>query len=202
MGWKAVGALTAILWTVPSASLAQTVVVRTFDNYGVAGDALAVARPMVDAAFAAAGIHLSWLDCWSRDREAAQAPSECRQPLKANEVVLRLQAAGALPASRHLSMGFALVNVADGVPFLATVFPDRVRSVSRDARLDFGVLLGRAIAHEIGHLLLGTNHHTDGGLMRAGWSHVEFRQNADADWAFGTSEIAAIKASAATRSGQ
>lgn len=200
MGWKAVGALTAILWTVPTASMAQTVIVRTYNNYGVAGTDLAAARLLVDAAFAAAGIDLSWLECWHRDREGTEAPWECRQPLASNEVVLRLQAAGALPASRPVSMGFALVNVAEGVPFLATVLPDRVRSVSRDAHVEFGLLLGRAIAHEIGHLLLGTNHHAPGGLMRAGWSHVEFRQNAESDWAFGTGEIPQIKAAAARRS--
>ena len=29
------------------------------------------------------------------------------------------------------------------------------------------VLLGRAVAHELGHLLLKTNDHSEGGLMRA-----------------------------------
>ena len=202
MDWKAVGALAAILCMAPAASMAQTVTIRTYNNYGVSGDDLAAARPFVDAVFARAGIELSWIDCWNRDHEVPEAAPRCRQPLKANEVILRLQAATPLPGKRYVSMGFALVNIAEGVPFLATVFADLVRAVSRDAHLDFPLLLGRAIAHEIGHLLLDTNRHADNGLMRAGWSHVELRQNTERDWAFGAHEIAAIKAAAETRNGQ
>ena len=68
---------------------------------------------------------------WPRPRRAAS------EPLKANEVILRLQAANPLPGTRYVSMGFALVNIAEGVPFLATVFADLVRTMSRDAHLDF-----------------------------------------------------------------
>ena len=135
-----------------------------------------------------AGVELSWVDCWYRDTQLAETVERCRQPLKANEVILRLQAANPLPGRRYVSMGFALVNISEGMPFLATVFADLVRSVSRDAHLDYRLLLGRAIAHEIGHLLLDTNRHADTGLMRAGWSNAELRQNADVDWTFGASE--------------
>jgi len=31
------------------------------------------------------------------------------------------------------------------------------------------VILGDAMAHELGHLLLGTNSHSESGLMRARW---------------------------------
>ncbi|RPI53660.1 MAG: hypothetical protein EHM55_13165 [Acidobacteria bacterium] len=201
MGWKGVGVLAAILWTVPAASTAQSVTIRTYNNYGVATDDLAAARPYVDAVFAHAGIEVSWIDCWYGDKEVAGASARCRQPLQAHEVILRLQAAHPQPGKRYVSMGFALVNIAEGVPFLATVFPDLVRSVSRDAHLDFGLLLGRAMAHEIGHLLLDTNRHADRGLMRAGWSHVELRQNVETDWAFGADEIAVIRAAAVRRNG-
>src|SRR4029453_1036018 len=38
--------------------------------------------------------------------------------------------------------------------------------------------LGRALAHEIGHYLLGTSRHTARGLMRAHFSPVELREPA------------------------
>ena len=81
-------------------------------------------------------------------------------------------------------MGFSLVNLEKGVPFLATVFVDLVASISRSAAVDFRRLLGWAIAHEIGHLLLNTSRHADQGLMRADWSRGELRQNKATDWAF------------------
>jgi hypothetical protein len=200
MAWKAVGALAAIIWAAPALGMAQTVTIRTYNNFGVSAEDLAGARPHVEAVFKGAGVEVSWVDCWYRDKELTEAAERCRQPLKANEVILRLQAANPLPGRRYVSMGFALVNIAEGVPFLATVFADLVRSVSRDAHLDYRLLLGRAIAHEIGHLLLDTNRHADSGLMRAGWSNAELRTNADADWTFAASEVSVIRNAAVMRS--
>jgi hypothetical protein len=199
MGWNTVGAVVVVLGMAPAAALGQTVTVRTYNHYGVAPDDLAAARPHVESIFAAAGIQVNWIDCWYRDAEVAGSAGRCRQAVKANEVVLRLQAANVVPGKRYVSMGFALVNVADGMPFLATVFADLVHSVSRDAHVDFRLLLGRAIAHEIGHLLLDNNRHPDRGLMRAGWSTVELRQNAEQDWTFGASEVAVLHTAAAVR---
>jgi len=50
--------------------------------------------------------------------------------------------------------------------------------------VDEATLLGRAVAHEIGHLLLGTSQHADAGLMRAHWSDRELQQGSEADWTF------------------
>ena len=202
MGWKAVGALAAIICAAPATGMAQTVTIRTYNNFGVSAEDLAAARPHVEAVFTNAGVVVSWVDCWYRDKEVAEAAEHCRQPLKADEVILRLQAANLLPGRRYVSMGFALVNIAEGVPFLATVFADLVRSVSRDAHLDYRLLLGRAIAHEIGHLLLDTNRHADAGLMRAGWSATELRANSATDWTFAANEANIIRAAAMMRSGR
>jgi len=199
MDLRAVGTLAAVIWAAPMMATAQTVTIRTYNNYGIAPEDLAAARPHVEAAFRQAGISVSWLDCWHRDKEVAEASARCRQPLDAHEVILRLQAASPLPGRRHVSMGFALVNIGEGEPFLATVFADLVRSVARDAHLDFPILLGRAIAHEIGHLLLDTNRHGDSGLMRAGWSHAELRRNAERDWALRADEAVTIRAAATLR---
>ncbi len=200
MGWKATGVLVAMTWAAPAVVTAQTVTVRTYNNFGVSADDLAAARPHVEMVFNEAGIAVTWVDCWYRDKEVSESATLCRQPLKANEVILRLQAANPLPGKRYVSMGFALVNLPEGVPFLATVYADLVRTVARDAHLDFSRLLGRAIAHELGHLLLDTNRHADNGLMRAGWSNAELRENAKADWAFRADEIAVIRENTYRRS--
>jgi hypothetical protein len=199
MAWKAVGALVMVL-AIPSVGAGQTVTVRTYNNFGVTPEDLAAARPHVESVFKDAGVTVAWVDCWFRDKEVAESAERCAQPLKANEIILRLQAASPLPGKRYVSMGFALVNIAEGTPFLATVYADLVRSVSRDAHLDYRLLLGRAIAHEIGHLLLDNNQHAQSGLMRAGWSNAELRQNAGSDWTFAADEIAVIRTAASTRS--
>jgi predicted NBD/HSP70 family sugar kinase len=89
-----------------------------------------------------------------------------------------------------------------GTPVFSTVHPDRVTAVAGAARVDRRVLLGRAMAHEIGHLLLNTPGHGKRGLMRARWSTRELRQDVEADWKFMESESAAMRATLATNIGK
>ena len=99
MEWKAVGALAAMFLTAPAIRRHRRHR-RTYNNFGVSADDLAAARPHVEAVFKEAGIDVSWVDCWYRDKEVSETATLCRQPLKANEVILRLQAANPLPGKR------------------------------------------------------------------------------------------------------
>ena len=65
--------------------------------------------------------------------------------------------------------------------------------------LDRRTLLGRAIAHELGHLLLATTTHGPVGLMRAYWSREEVRRGQPRDWNFVPSELAALRRRADAR---
>jgi hypothetical protein len=49
------------------------------------------------------------------------------------------------------------------------------RAKSDDAELDVPLLLGCAIAHELGHLLLGPNGHSAGGIMQGEWEPKQLR---------------------------
>lgn len=208
MGWT-FGAIAVVLLGIPGTAIAQdhavgrdfsraTLVVRTYNNYGVSNEDLRAARTHADEIFKDAGIEISWKDCWYRDKEATDA-SQCRQPLGTEDVILRLQTTHPAPGTRFVSMGFSLVNVAEGVPFLATVFTDFVSSVARKSNVSFSLLLGRAIAHELGHLLLNQNDHPRTGLMRADWTRATLLKNEAADWAFREDEVASIRAAAAHR---
>src|SRR5439155_23282002 len=97
-------------------------------------------------------------------------------------------------------LGFSLVNAADGsAPYLATVYADLTADVARRAGVDSRELLGRAMAHEIGHLLLGTNEHAATGLMRAAWSRAELRRDHTPDWQFLPGEVEQMRAAIAKR---
>jgi hypothetical protein len=67
---------------------------------------------------------------------------------------------------------------------MATIFHEQVRSVARRSGVDNAELLGRALAHEIGHLLLRARAHSPSGLMRGVWSLEELTQNRREDWLF------------------
>jgi hypothetical protein len=45
-------------------------------------------------------------------------------------------------------------------------------------------MIGRVMAHEIGHLVLGTNTHSASGLMREIWTFAELTRNRAQDWMF------------------
>ena len=90
-----------------------------------------------------------------------------------------------IPARRDPRvLGHALIDSRTRTGVLATVFIDRTRRVAGDLGLDHRVLLGRAIAHELGHLLLATPTHGSAGLMREVWSRDELLGTHRDDWIF------------------
>ena len=76
---------------------------------------------------------------------------------------------------------------------LATAYVDDVLNVTEQARTDFGLLLGRVAAHELGHLLMHTAEHARHGLMRAHSTLDEIRRNNAAEWEFTVADIAAMR---------
>lgn len=184
MGWQAVG-------------LAATIFIRTFNNVGAPAADLAAAREHTEAVLQRAGLNIIWADCWVNDRRPADAPARCEEPI-GGDIVLRLQKTNGPDGSRFVSMGFALVGT-EGAPFLATVYVDRAQSVAKGAGIDSRRVLGLAMAHEIGHVLLNSNSHASIGLMRADWSRRELRRQDPASWTFGDADAARIRSAALER---
>ena len=79
-------------------------------------------------------------------------------------------------------LGEAFVDTGAGAGVLATIYADRVKLMAELSGTDAASLLGRAIAHELGHLLLATNAHSPSGLMRARWTPSDILGNQIADW--------------------
>lgn len=61
-----------------------------------------------------------------------------------------------------------------GVGYFAYVFYDRVQELAVRQRLG-NRLLADVMAHEIGHLLLGSNSHSLSGIMSAHWNYDQLR---------------------------
>jgi hypothetical protein len=213
MEWKNVATLAVLVLGVAGPAVSQTVpdagsedagrqrseiVVRTFNNFGVSGNDLRAARIHAADILKNAGIDVTWMDCWYLDSAPSDAPQGCHDGLGGNEIVLRLQKARERSGRQYVSLGFSLVGN-EGVPFLATVYPDLVQSIARSAGVDSREVLGRAIAHEIGHILLNTNGHPTTGLMRAAWSRGELRRNVAGDWQFLVEETHVMRDAIARR---
>ena len=150
------------------AALALSLVVRIYDAYGVPADELAAARAVVENILKDAGVAVTWPQC------------PCDTRVGATELVVRIAAAP--QATGATSLGFSYVDVDRKAGTLATVFADRVRTLASRAGVDESELLGRAIAHEVGHLLLGTHDHDRDGLMRGEWTTIELARHRPWDW--------------------
>ena len=155
---------------------AISLAVRIYDASEVPGPHLATARATVEGIMKkGAGVGVTWTPC------------PCASPVRPDELVVRI-AAAAPPASSPGSLGFSFVDLGRRAGTLATVFADRVKAMAALTGVDQGELLGRVIAHEIAHLLIGTNDHGSRGLMRGAWRASELARQRPSDWLLSASE--------------
>jgi hypothetical protein len=110
--------------------------------------------------------------------------------LNTSEVIVRIVRAPRVITDVEV-LGYSHVDPYRRQGTLATVFADRVRALAARLRIDEGTLLGRAITHEVGHLLLGTLEHSETGLMRGAWQSAGRRQS---DWFFSSAEATRMRA--------
>jgi hypothetical protein len=171
-----------------------TLVVRTYNAAGVASADLRAARAAARAILSDAGIDLRWQDCQSVD--PSEPFSLCHQRVRADETVVRIVASGSQAGSAD-SLGYSLVDV-ERTGCLVTIFGDRIEMMAARAKVEAGTLLGRAIAHEIGHLLLGAAHSST-GLMRAHWYDDELRRNLKSDWLLSDREAMGMRLALSSR---
>jgi len=157
--------------------------VQTYDATGVSPRTLDEARSTASVVLAAAGIEPIWRPC--------HAAGCIQRPKPPHEVMIRI--VNSTPLSERGSLGFAAVDLAHHGGILATVYLDRVDALAAEAGANRGELLGRVVAHEIGHLILGTTHHSSIGLMRATWTTDELRRRWPFDWKFSAEEAKEIQ---------
>ena len=69
------------------------------------------------------------------------------------------------------SAGFAVPPEDGGFGAFAGVFHDRVRELATS--INEAEVLGHVVAHELGHLLLGTGQHSAGGIMKGEWRYKQ-----------------------------
>jgi hypothetical protein len=127
-----------------------------------------------------AGIETAWLDCPLDPAEFEERPA-CQQPLGPTDIVLRF-----IPSSMmkglpfdHSKVGFAFLTKEGPRGSLAGVFYSRILTLARGDDYALALGLGRATAHEIGHLLLRSEGHSPRGIMRANWGRRDFRDGTE-----------------------
>lgn len=175
----------------PAGATWTDVTVRVYDSGALSDANWREALAKAAAAFSTMLVAVHWSPCGH-----AQAPSgaSCATPLRPGDFAIRI-VRGDIPIgnSGRLRLGDVMLDTSTHSAVLATIYVERVRWLAKSARADVGTLLGRTIAHELGHLLLATTTHGPVGLMRAYWSQEEVRRGQPRDWTFAPTELAAIR---------
>jgi hypothetical protein len=142
-----------------------------------------IALDVARKALSTASVDVVWTLC---------GPGACLTPAPEVLKVRVVRSPNGGKRDSHL-LGLSLINPEARSGVLATVFIDRTRRLAGELRIDHRVLLGRTIAHELGHLLLATATHGNSGLMRESWSYDELSGTRRDDWIFDPLDGAAIR---------
>jgi hypothetical protein len=97
------------------------------------------------------------------------------------------------------ALGFSLPEARFGSH--AMIFFNRVERVSSSGDIDVATLLGHAMAHEVGHVLLGSNEHSPNGIMKARWGRSDYQNAAKGCIKFTPSQCKVIREHTSIRLG-
>jgi hypothetical protein len=163
-----------------AAVILESLVVRVYDNAGVLAGDRQRAIKRANEILARAEVAIDWRDC---PAGAAWMHAGCADMPRPGELSVRLVRTPKNDANPR-ALGSALIDKVTGRGTLATVFVDRIRGVAQQGKTDPWAIVGRVMAHEIGHLLLGTNSHSETGLMREMWALKDLLRGHPDDWLF------------------
>ena len=161
--------LTLVLWLASGSGSAQTLVVFLYDYADLPAEQTERITETVDLVFEHSGIQMIWQNCRGKLRAVGNG---CGTELQLTEIAVRILLRGPRSSddSRTLHLGSSIV-AAEGGNY-ATVFVSAVRAQAADFGVPFDLLLAYAVAHEVGHCLLGPGH-SYAGLMRSGWNRKD-----------------------------
>ena len=154
----AAGLVTLVLGSVNGTAEAQnlTLTVRVRNDARALDQDVAAAQKDVTQIYTRAGIDVVWVAGGARITIALISREQADLMHQVKDV-----------------MGYAPASGAEGGR-LAYVLDHRVVQVSAGYKSPKTVVLGAALAHEIGHLLLPSKPHSANGLMRKKWDHSDF----------------------------
>jgi hypothetical protein len=165
--WTAllIAAISAMCMADPKETRSLTVIVRDYAR--LPGSSISELENVSTTLFAHAGIRLEWVHCTGHQ----QGPSspECAAYLKPGTVLLRILESRLGPPNKLGDpLGAAIVESG-----YASIYADAIQKYADHTGLSATTLMGYAVTHEIGHLLLGKDH-SSSGIMSASWGKPEF----------------------------
>jgi hypothetical protein len=144
------------------------VTVSVHNDAHVPLEALVSAESTASRIFREAGLNVEWMNCVGVGNHGSASP--CTRAAYPTYLHIRIVArARNLPGT---TFGIAYLS-ADGSGCYSSVFLEPITHLHANSGQGVAPVLGHVMAHEIAHLLLGTNSHAAEGIMRAQWQRDE-----------------------------
>jgi hypothetical protein len=164
-------ALSAVLaLSFGAAEPGSKVTVFVYNYAWVPSEVLAQTETQAARIYQLGGIEIQWLDCPLSPAEASQFPA-CQVPPGPTRLALRLLSQSMADRLRKAqdSYGFALYPEDGSFATVANVFASDAEQLANSRGMKWGLILGHLVAHELGHLLLGSGSHSSTGIMHVPW---------------------------------
>jgi hypothetical protein len=158
--------------------------VRIYNYAQVLPETMLEAKKAASVIFQRAGLEVCWLD-HSFDGISGESTlnSDPTYPVFQLRILTR-QMTERLPAvSKHMT-GLTFQGASGHPGRVANVFYHRVEELAKAEICSKGQILGYAVAHELGHFLLGNIDHSSTGLMKAKLGHKDLQTAARGDLVF------------------
>src|SRR5262252_2503258 len=172
--------------------------VGVYNHSAVPARMLARAEHEAGRIFERAGVATIWLHCPLTAEEALHNRA-CAQDVTPR-LTLRLLSNSMTEKLQPKSDIFGAARLADNQDSadVADIYADRTRELTKGFDLD--VILGRVIANELGHLLLGKSAHSAAGIMHTPWRARDLESAREGAMSFLPAENKRIRAQILARS--
>jgi len=164
----------AMMLATPAAAEVK-LTVGVYNLAGLPGSVLDKAKQEARRIYAKAGVETEWVECDANGDGKSPACQRMGQP---DRPVLKIMTRSVDPSRSRDALGYAVVPEAGQFGTQAWIFFETVKAAAARDGADVPDVLAVAMAHELGHLLLGQNAHSGRGIMQGAWRKTQLRSAA------------------------
>ena len=176
------------------------ITVHVYNYVQVPRTVIAGAQTEAASVLSSAGLEAIWLDCTKHGDSSSPDPAGSMRSGNLNfvmNIVNRLEES--YPWVHRAALGFSVIPADGEFGSTSYVSLPRVRALAAPGHVSEAKLLGLAMAHELGHLLLGTADHSYRGIMRAFWPARYFENFDASEFLFTNNQVKRLRASVFAR---
>ena len=155
-----------------------SITVRVYDMAHLSNGTLKAAKAEATKLLRKAGVETAWLDC-ADAVTGGEGDEGCKRPIGSTGIIMKIvpRSLAQRLSNNSWEFGRALLTTEPGsYGKFFYLFSHRAEDLAKQNPISTAQMLGCAMAHEIGHLLLGVGSHSRRGIMRAEWDRKTVRQ--------------------------